>query len=205
MNTAANPIPAAETDQDAAAVAVLRDLCRPLQGGAALRPQCIVVQPNEIPQPMDALLVHHEHMTEVLERRYGRYVDVQVHDQHHDPNVYTRNVSLTPAGGGPVVEWGIVRIDFRFMTEQVRDEILAGQTPLGAILIRHDVHRRVKPRWFMRFPERGPMLTFFGDASDRPLYGRIGTIYCDDAPAIDLLEIVTGAPVPDAPEETQRS
>jgi hypothetical protein len=199
MSAAATPSPAtpsgdAADDADAAALAVLRDLCRPLPGGAALRPQCEVVQPNEIPHPTDALLVHHEHMTEVLQRRYGRAVDVRVHDEHLDGNTYTRKVSLTPVGGGPVVEWGVVRIDFRYMSDAVRDEILARQTPLGAILINHDVHRRIKPRWFMRFPPHGPMLSFFGDASDQPLYGRIGTIYCDEAPAIDLLEIVTAAP-----------
>jgi hypothetical protein len=197
MSTAATPSPAAssrETEQDAAAIAVLADLCRPLPGGAALRPQCVVVQPNEIPHPTDALLVHHEHMTEVLQRRYGRPVDVRVHDQHQDGHFYTRKVSLTTVGGGPVVEWGIVRIDFRYMSDAVRDAIVARQTPLGAILIKHDVHRRIKPRWFMRFPAHGPMLSFFGDASDAPLYGRIGTIYCNEEPAIDLLEIVTAAP-----------
>jgi len=196
MSTAATPITPPETEQDAAAIAVLADLCSPLQNGAALRPQCVVVQPNEIPHPTDALLVHHEHMTEVLQRRYGRAVDVHVHDQRLDGNFYTRKVSLTPVGGGPIIEWGIVRIDFRFISDSVRDEILARETPLGAILIKHNVHRRIKPRWFMRFPAHGPMLGFFGDASDEPLYGRIGTIYCNEEPAIDLLEIVTAAAAP---------
>jgi hypothetical protein len=53
------------------------------------------------------------------------------------------------------------------------------------------VLRRIKPRWFMRFPGGGPLLTFFGDTTGRPMYGRIGTIYCNEEPAIDLLEIVT--------------
>ena len=190
MRSAANPI-TSETDHDAAAIAVLADLCRPLKDGAALRPRCVVVQPNEIPHPTDALLVHHEHMTEVLQRRYGGLVDVHVHDEHLEGDVYTRKVSLTPVNSAQVVEWGIVRIDFRFMSRDVREEILSRQTPLGAILVKHNVHRRVKPRWFMRFPAHGPMLSFFGDTSDEPLYGRIGTIYCNEEPAIDLLEIVT--------------
>ena len=77
------------------------------------------------------------------------------------------------------------------MSDVVRKEILAKESPLGEILIRHNVHRRIKPRWFMRFPARGPILSFFGDAGGLDLYGRIGTIYCDEKPAIDLLEIVT--------------
>ena len=194
MSSSARPSTRPTADPHEAALAALRALCRPLTGGDAVEPRCVVVQPNEIPHPTDALLVHHEHMTEVLQRRYGRAVNVHVHDEHLDGNTYTRKVSLTPVGGGSVVEWGVVRIDFRYMSDAVRDAILARQTPLGAILINHDVHRRIKPRWFMRFPARGPMLSFFGDASDEPLYGRIGTIYCDEAPAIDLLEIVTAAP-----------
>ena len=196
MSTAATPTPAHTTEQDMAAMAALADLCRPLRGGDALRPHCAVVQPNEIPHPSDALLVHHEHMTEALQRRYGRPVDVNVLDERRDGDFYTRKVSLTPAGGGPVVEWGIMRIDFRFVTDAVRDEILARKTPLGAILINHNVHRRIKPRWFLRFGAHGPLLSFFGDARDEDLYGRIGTIYCNEEPAIDLLEIVTAAPAP---------
>jgi hypothetical protein len=182
---------AAAADQDAAALIALRELCRPLTGGEAVEPKCVVVQPNEIPHPTDALLVHHEHMTEVLERRYGRPVELHVLDERLDGDIYTRKIKLIPAGGDTVVEWGIVRLGLRFMSDAVRGEILAKRSPLGEILIRHDVHRRIKPRWFMRFPARGPMLTFFGDAGDRPLYGRIGTIYCDEKPAIELLEIVT--------------
>jgi hypothetical protein len=191
--SAATPATTARAEPDAAALAVLRGLCAPLAAGD-FEPACAVVQPNEIPHPADALLVHHEHMTEVLHRRYARPVDVHVLDERLDGTGYTRKVKLTPAGAGPVVEWGVVRLDFRYMSDAVRDEILAKQSPLGAILINHNVHRRIKPRWFMRFPGRGPTLTWFGDTGEQDLYGRIGTIYCDEEPAIELLEIVTCAP-----------
>ena len=85
-------------------------------------------------------------------------------------------------------------LNFRYMSDAVRNEILAKRTPLGAILINHNVHRRIKPRWFMRFAPRGPILNWFGETGDQPMYGRIGTIYCDEEPAIELLEIVTAAP-----------
>src|SRR5688500_11844528 len=171
---------------------MLRELCRPLKGGENVQPKCVVVQPNEIPRPADALLVHHEHMTEVLQRHHGRRMDVHVLDENLDGDIYTRKGSLTPAGASePVVEWGIARLDLRCMPDAVREEILAKRTPLGEILIRQNVHGRIKPRWFLRVPGRGPLLGFFGDASAAPMYGRIGTIYCDEKSAIDLLEIVT--------------
>ena len=92
-------------------------------------------------------------MTEVLQKHHGEPVAVHVQDGHSDGDLYTRKITLTPEGSDKVVEWGIVRLDFRYMSPSVRDEILARQMPLGAILIKHNVLRRIKPRWFLRFPE----------------------------------------------------
>ena len=171
----------------------LRELCRPFIRPDDFAPECVVLQPAEIPFPQDQLLVHHGHMTEVLERHHGAAVRVHVLEEHLEGDVYTRKIALTVGAGGDerVVEWGVVRLDFRYMAPAVRDEILAKQTPLGAILIKHDVHRRIKPQWFLRFPPRGPLVEWFGaPANGHPLYGRIGTIYCNEEPAIQLLEIV---------------
>jgi chorismate-pyruvate lyase len=174
--------------------AALLELCKPFVADG-FEPQCAVVQPDEIPHPQDQLLVHHEHMTVVLERHHGSAVRVHVLEEHLDGDLYTRKISLTRGGNGgesdTVVEWGIVRLDFRYMDPDVRDEILRKQMPLGAILIKHDVLRRIKPRWFLRFPPGGPVLGLFGDAATtQPAYGRVGTIYCNEEPAIELLEIV---------------
>ena len=180
--------------------ATLMDLCRPFlippeAGGKPFEPDCAVVQPEEIPHPADQLLVHHEHMTVALQKFHGSPVEVHVREEHLSPDggFYTRMISLTPAAQpGRVVELGIVQLDFRYMDEAVRDEILKKQLPLGAILIKHDVHRRVKPRFFLRFPPGGPVLKLLGSDEPWPVYGRLGTFYCDDEPAIELLEIVTG-------------
>jgi hypothetical protein len=169
----------------------LVELCRPFATGA-FEPQCAIVQPDEIPFPQDQLLVHHDHMTVVLERHHGTPVDVHVLDERLEGDLYTRKISLTPVGKPDrVVEWGIVRMDFRYMAQEVRAEILRKELPLGAILIKHDVLRRIKPRWFLRFPPGGPVLKLFGNpTTSNPAYGRIGTIYCNEEPAIELLEIV---------------
>ena len=176
--------------------AALLDLCAPFVGaGAAFDPECAVVQPEEIPHPDDQLLVHHEHMTVTLQRFHGSPVDVQVREEHlsDDGDFYTRMITLAPAlAPAIVVEYGVVRLVFRYMDWAVRVEILRKQMPLGAILIKHEVHRRIKPRFFLRFPPGGPVLNLFGANEPRPVYGRLGTIYCDEEPAIELLEIVTG-------------
>ena len=51
---------------------------------------------------------------------------------------------------GQVVQFGIARVSFRYCSAAVRQEILAGNTPLGRILIRHNVLRRVQPTAFLR-------------------------------------------------------
>jgi hypothetical protein len=179
--------------------ATLMDLCRPFvpaAQAASFQADCAVVQPEEIPHPADQLLVHHEHMTVALQKFHGGPVEVNVLDEQlsADGGYYTRMISLTPNGQpGRVVEWGMVQLDFRYMDKAVRDEILRKQMPLGAILIKHNVHRRIKPRFFLRFPPGGPVLRLFGGAAEtEAVYGRLGTIYCDEEPAIELLEIVTG-------------
>ena len=182
----------------------LLDLCRPFTAGepGPFVPECVVVQPDQIPFPEDQLLVHHGHMTEVLEKHHGVAVDVHVLEEHlgDGGDVYTRKISLTPKNNpSKVVEWGIVRMDFRYMSPEVRAEILSKQMPLGAVLIKHNVLRRIKPRWFLRFPEAGPVLRLFGrPAQPGPAYGRVGTIYFDGEPAIEVLEIVVNTHVPNA-------
>lgn len=182
------------------AESALLELCAPF-APADFEPGCVVVQPDEIPFPQDQLLVHHAHMTEVLQRHHGKPVAVHVQDWKLDGDLYTRKIFLTPEGSDRVVEWGIVRLDFQYMSRAVREEILARRMPLGAILIKHKVLRRIKPRWFLRFADGGAVLSLFGaeaSASREPgghAYGRLGTIYCHEEPAIQVLEIVVNANV----------
>ena len=177
------------------AEAALLDLCRPF-APANFSPECVIVQPAEIPFPQDQLLVHHEHMTVVLRKHHGAPVEVHVMDEQLDGDIYTRKICLTPQGSNKVVEWGIVKLDFRYMAAAVRDEILAKRLPLGAVLIKHKVLRRVKPRWFLRLPPGGPVLGLFATPAlpdpsfGSAAYGRIGTIYCNEEPAIEVIEVV---------------
>lgn len=173
-----------------AAQAALIDLCRPF-APARFVPECDLVPPDAIPAPADALLVHHNHMTVELERHYGQVVDVIVIEEQLDADVYTRKIHLALAGSGQVVERGIARLHLRHLSPQVREEILAKRRPLGAILIGHNVHRRIKPRYFVRFPAYSRVIELLGAApNEGPVYGRLGTIFCNHEPAIELLEIV---------------
>jgi hypothetical protein len=186
-------LPVSKLSDHPVAESALLDLCRPfVSTDGAFCPECIIVQPDQIPFPEDQLLVHHDHMTKVLEKHHGAPVTVSVLEEHFDGDVYTRKIALAPRNApGKVVEWGIARLDLRYLSPVVKAEILAKELPLGAVLIKHNVLRRVKPRWFMRFPGDGPTPRLFGPLPHPgPVYGRIGTIYCDGEPAIEVLEIV---------------
>lgn len=149
------------------------------------------VEPGQVPEPFSGLLVHHEHMTTVLEQYHGAAVVLDVLEDHLVGDVYDRKILLRTSRAGAVVEVGIARIHFRYTSDAVRDEILRREAPLGDILIRHNVLRRIEPRWFFRCEPEGPLAMAFGRPLNRPVYGRMGVIYCDDAPAIELLEVVT--------------
>ena len=72
--------------------------------------------------------------------------------------------------------------------------ILAGNTPLGRILIEHNVLRRIAPIGFLQVkPGVGPEKWFGAEPGRHITYGRLGVIYFDEQPAIEVLEIV--APV----------
>ena len=168
---------------------LLSDLCSPFVSGPFVA-DCTVVQPEDMPFPEDDLLVHHEHMTAVLQKHHGAAVQVHVLQEKLEGDLYSRKISLTPAGSNTVVEWGVVRLNFRYMPEKVKQEILRKETPLGAILINHNVHRRVKPRYFLRMPKGSAVVGLFGVVNPEPLYARLGMIYCDEEPCIEMLEIV---------------
>ena len=91
---------------------------------------------------------------------------------------------------GRVVQFGIMRIWFGYCGPAVREEILAGRTPLGRILIEHDVLRRIEPTEYLRVIPGKPMTEWFGLDRPRPTYGRLALIHCNGKPAVELLEVV---------------
>jgi hypothetical protein len=172
----------------------LSELCDPfVTHPAAFHPYCVEVQPVRIPSAQRRLLAHREHMTEVLQAHHGQPVEVQVQDYHLESDWYSRKITLTPGRAQKIVECGIVRMDLRYMTAEVRDEILSRGNPLGAILIRHNVLRWIEPLWFVQLPPGSDVLRLFGQETTGPVWGRIAVIHCNGAPAIDLLEIVLNA------------
>jgi chorismate-pyruvate lyase len=145
---------------------------------------------DQVPEPYRHLLVHEHHMTVTVEAHHGSLVDVRILDLKQDETSYARKILLALRSSSKIVQFGIMRIRLEFCSLPVRDAILAGQTPLGRILINHGVLRRIEPTAFLRITPGQDLMTWFGLAEPTPTYGRLAYIHCDGKPAIELLEIV---------------
>ena len=117
-------------------------------------------------------------------------MDVRILARRQEKSSYARKILLALQGSGKIVQFGIVRIRLDVCSPQVRAAILAGDTPLGRILINHNVLRRIEPTAFLRVVPGPDMMTWFGLRTADPTYGRLAYIHCDGQPAIELLEIV---------------
>ena len=149
------------------------------------------VAESELPEVPRKLLWHDAHMTVAVESHHGGPVDVRVLNTHVTPSHYSRRILLTRQSDGQVVQFGIVRLNSTFLGEEVRREIESEATPLGRILIEHDVLRDVRLLSLWRIAPGNDLVKLFGLDTPETCYGRTALIYCNGLPAVELLEIVT--------------
>jgi hypothetical protein len=153
-------------------------------------PEYEIVPGDEVPSPYQELLVHDHHMTVTVEAHHGDLVNVRILARNHNKDSYARKILLTLQRSGRVVQFGIARVHLAQCSEAVRTEIVAGRTPLGRILIEHDVLRRIEPTAYLRVIPGPAMMRWFDLHEPRKTYGRLAYIHCDGRPAVELLEIV---------------
>src|SRR2546423_11785095 len=102
------------------------------------------IEAGDMPAVYRSLLAHEHHMTVTVEAHYGCPVDVRVLARHVTPTHYAREIVLTRHSDGRAVQYGVMRIHLASLSPEVRDEIRSEQTPLGRILIQHDVLRQIR-------------------------------------------------------------
>ncbi len=141
------------------------------------------------PEPYKAMLVHDHHMTVAMETYHKSPVDVRVLDQRLDGDIYSREILLLKQGTEAVVQYGLVRFNLSYVTDDVRREILAEQTPLGRILINHNVLRHIDLGAILEITAGPRLARHFRMPVGGLTYGRLATIFCNRQPAVDLLEI----------------
>lgn len=168
------------------------------------------VDRDSMPATYRQLLAHQHHMTVTVEQFHNCPIELQAIAIKHVKDSYSRKILLRRKSDGKTVLFGIVRIDLSVLDKQVREEIEAQQTPLGQVLIDHDVLRQVKlaglyrvepgrelKKWFA-LPDQAAnqsahenFVSSPSPTSEDYLYGRTAWIFCDGRPVIELLEIVS--------------
>jgi hypothetical protein len=141
------------------------------------------------PEPYKRLLVHEHHMTVTMEEFHRCRVAVQVLQKHLEGNTYSREIVLTKEGTDQVVQYGLVQFNFDFVTDGVRQEIIREQTPLGRVLIEHNVLRHIDLGAILRIQMAPRLAQVMKCEPGTWSYGRMATIFCNRRPAVDLLEI----------------
>lgn len=163
------------------------------------------INADEMPEPYRGLLAHDHHMTVTMEQFHGAPVDVNILRAIHDDPFYARKIYLTKSGTDQVVMFGIMRFNFEWCDDEIKQLILAQETPLGRILIEHNVLRHISTHVLLRIVPNAEMRRVFGiesaaqdgdGAAPTYVYGRLATIFCNNEPAVDLLEV--SAPVPES-------
>jgi chorismate-pyruvate lyase len=146
-----------------------------------------------VPEPYRGLLVHNHHMTVTMEDFHRSQVRVEVLAAKRTANYYSRRILLDRESDGRVVQFGIVRLNFDLLSPEVREEIESQKTPLGRILIKHNVLREIELVGLWQVTPGTDLCRLFSTTPEQITYGRTAIIHCDNQPAVELLEIA--APV----------
>jgi chorismate-pyruvate lyase len=158
--------------------------------GADVHAKYKFVPGSAVPKPYHGLLVHERNMTPTLEQFHNSPVDVRILARHHEGDAYARKITLSLQSTGQIVLFAIARVDLSFTSQLVRNAIVAGQTPLGRILLQHHVHQRIETVAYLRIRPGSEQMAWFGLSQPRPLFGRLALIHCDRKPAVEVFEVV---------------
>ncbi len=149
------------------------------------------VPAEALPEPYQTLLAHENHMTVTVEHWHQSPVDVQVLKKHLTEQAYARKILLARQSDGQVVQYGIMRIQYEYLADAVRQEIESEATPLGRVLINHNVLRQVELFALWRVTPGEELRGLLGMRPGEITYGRTALIHVDGEPAVELLEILT--------------
>lgn len=147
------------------------------------------------PEPYRSLLAHDYHMTLAMESFHHTTVDVRVLASRRDDRIYSRKIILLKQGTEEVVQFGIVRFNFDYVTAEVSQAILSEKIPLGRILIEHNVLRHIDLGALLKIHPGPELCDLFACSPNDETYGRLATIFCNHRPAVDLLEVSVPLPV----------
>lgn len=151
------------------------------------------VTATAVAEPYRGLLAHPHHMTVAMEQYHGGTVDVRVLETKTAGNTYARRILLEQHSDGRVVQFGIMRLNFDYVSAEVRKEVESQSAPLGRILINHNLLSAIEVVALYRVTPGGDLCRLMGIGPRQTTYGRTAAIRSNGATAVELLEIVTPA------------
>ena len=149
------------------------------------------VAAHDMPSPYRELLAHDGHMTVTVESFFGAPAVLGVHATQLDEHRYARKITLHARPEGPALLSGIMRIHLNACTAPVRADVLAGELPLGRILIAHNVMRTLRSGPYYRVRADAEPLLGLRLAVPPVAYARIAAMHTPSGRAVELLEIMT--------------
>jgi chorismate-pyruvate lyase len=148
------------------------------------------VTSEQVPELYRNLLNHTNHMTVTVESYHASPVDVEVLRSDFVDGHYRREILLKTQSKGLVVQYGIVQLNTKYLSEGPRREILSHKKPLGRVLIEHNVMREIELFALLEVHCGRVLARAFDVPEGTVTYGRTALLHCDNDPAIELLEIV---------------
>lgn len=145
----------------------------------------------EIPSPYQQLLVHDHDMTSELGEFHLDSISLSVLQSRQTGNTYFREVTLHAAASGTPVEYGLIEILLDSFPTELRPLILAGDTPLGAILTASGFDFRSEPQGYFTIPADVLRAVFPKSPTGANLFGRYNHLSCGESTCLArILEIL---------------
>lgn len=151
-------------------------------------PEVEPVSRERLPEPARTLLAHDVDMTSTLRAFHGAGIGLRVCAVEETEDGIGRLVVLFREDSGRPVEFGAIFIRLGVLPDDVRDRVVAGREPLGAVLESCGVAFRSAPRGFFRFHADPFIGVLLEQEIRKPLFGRCNVLSTADG--TDFAEIV---------------
>ncbi len=153
-------------------------------------PDVTVVDPDRIPLPYRSLLVHDIDMTLTLERHSGGRVTLRPLSTFTRGASYFRRVLLVHEDSGRPVEMGAIRMRLDAFGDDLRDQILRNQIPLGRLLRDARFEYESQVLSFLAVTPNPEMMGVFWMRRPDVLYGRRTEVLRHGVKIGDIVEVL---------------
>jgi chorismate-pyruvate lyase len=135
-------------------------------------PQVTEINGVHMPEPYRTLLVHEADMTPTLQKFHEQTIGLQILKYHLQRDEYSRQVLLISEKDRKPVEFGAIKIFLQHFPEGARQQIVAGERPLGAILSDERIYHTSRPIAFVRVTPDASIRGTLGLNGANLLFGR---------------------------------